>query len=402
LQATATVRFQQLSAPLCAKAVEDTAFYRYGRHIDRNDVGFDAYHFAYSPAEFHRRMQARATALPHSMLATATHDHKRGEDVRARLAVLSELPDEWARSVETWIERSASQRRTTADMPTAGDLTILFQTVVGAWPLGLSAGDRAGVSAYEKRIQEWQLKALREAKLHSDWSAPNAAYEKAASTYIAWLFENASGLLAEIENFASRISPAGAANGLAQTLIKLTAPGVPDIYQGTEFWDFSLVDPDNRAPVEFASRERALEETSQVNHSLDWANGHIKQRIIARTLAVRKEKPRLFSDGAYVPLEIAGKHADHIVAFARVLDSDLAITAVLRLPFYLLVDDNSLSVTSQWDDTRIVLPTELGDMRLLSLLQCSEHVVSKNHLQAGAIFSALPVALLIKQAERWN
>jgi malto-oligosyltrehalose synthase len=397
LQAVALARFEQLSAPLCAKAVEDTAFYRYGRLISRNDVGFDARRFAASPSEFHRQMQGRANALPHSMLATATHDHKRGEDVRARLAVLSDLAHDWAEAVERWITFGASYR--TADggtqMPNAGDLAILLQTIVGAWPLGLTAVDQRGLAAYAKRLTAWQRKALREAKLFSDWSAPNETYERAASTFIARLFSGPSELLTEIADFARRIAPAGAANGLAQVLIKLTAPGVPDIYQGTEYWDLSLVDPDNRSPVDFAARRHSLDTTFPGELSSNWSDGRIKQLTIERVLAVRKKVPRVFAEGAYVPLEPTGPLADHIVAFARIVDRSAIVTACCRLPAYLLSDNGSLNVPcARWKDTRIQLPPELRSMTFSDALISAKPFRAAQDLPAEDILSPLPVALL--------
>src|SRR5262249_32854302 len=245
LQCVALIRFQQLSAPLCAKAVEDTAFYRYGRLLSRNDVGFDPRHFASTNTNFHRRMQYRASLIPHAMLATATHDHKRGEDVRARLAVLSEIPGHWTRALERWLDLSASCRSNLQDMPSTGDAAILFQTIVGAWPDGLTKTDLQGLKIYRKRLAAWQCKALREAKLYTDWAEPNVKYEAAANDFLEWIFSGSPQLLAEIADFVGNVRAAGAAKSLAQTLLKLTAPGVPDFYQGTEYWDFSLVDPDN-------------------------------------------------------------------------------------------------------------------------------------------------------------
>ena len=308
LQAIALTRCQQLSAPLCAKAVEDTAFYRYGRLISRNDVGFDARLFSCPVAEFHLRMQARAERFPHAMLTTATHDHKRGEDVRARLAVLSELAAEWSRSVERWLELAAAHRRMLDGMlmPSSGDLAILFQTIVGAWPLTLTVTDKDGLEAYASRLAAWQQKAVREAKVYSDWSAPNETYERAAAGFIRSLFSEPSELLNELFLFAQRIAAAGAVNGLAQTLIKLTAPGIPDIYQGTEYWDLSLVDPDNRAPVAFESRKRSLDHTAPADRASTWRDGQVKQAMIEQILAVRKDSPLLFSEGKYLPLATAG------------------------------------------------------------------------------------------------
>ena len=338
LQAVALTRFQQLSAPLCAKAVEDTAFYRYGRLISRNDVGFDARLFSCSVAEFHKRMHGRAAHFPHAMLTTATHDHKRGEDVRARLAVLSELAGDWSQAVERWLELAASRCHSVdgTRMPDGGDLAILFQTIVGAWPLTLRITDKHGLAAYATRIAAWQLKALREAKLFSDWSDPNESYESAAASFIESLFSEPSDLLNELADFAQRIAPAGAANGLAQTLIRLTAPGIPDTYQGTEYWDLSLVDPDNRSLVDFAARKHTLDRAFPADLAATWRDGRIKQAMIAHVLATRSRARRLFSEGNYIPLETTGALSQHLVAFARTFDSAIAVVAAVRLPVRLM------------------------------------------------------------------
>jgi malto-oligosyltrehalose synthase len=399
LQAIALVRFQQLSAPLCAKAVEDTAFYRYGRLISRNDVGFDAHRFACSSVEFHGKMQARAANFPHSMLATATHDHKRGEDVRARLAVLSELAEDWTQAVDRWMQLS-TPRISLIDgtrMPTAGDLAILFQTVVGAWPIRLTLDNGGGLSDYARRIAAWQQKALREAKLHTDWSAPNETYERAASDFTARLFAEPSGLLTQIADFAQRIAPAGAANGLAQVLVKSTAPGVPDIYQGTEYWDLSLVDPDNRSAVDFAARQSSLDATFPTELASNWADGRIKQQLIARVFAMRKKLPMLFSDGAYLALDAVGPLADHVVAFARILHNSVAVSVFCRFTAHLLTGDGSLTIPRpRWKDTRIVLPPELR-VTFSNALMPSEPLSINSDIGIEQVLSRLPVALLTNQ-----
>jgi (1->4)-alpha-D-glucan 1-alpha-D-glucosylmutase len=396
LQAVALARFQQLSAPLCAKAVEDTAFYRYGRLISRNDVGFDASRFACSSSEFHQKMQARASELPQSMLATATHDHKRGEDVRARLAVLSELADDWASAVQRWIALSAPDCETIAgwSAPSAGDRAILFQTIVGAWPMTLTPTDHAGLAAYGERIAAWQQKALREAKLCSDWMAPNEAYERGASDFVARLFSGSSEFLPEIADFARRIGPAGAVNGLAQVLVKLTAPGVADIYQGTEYWDLSLVDPDNRRPVDFAVRQNTLAPASAAEMAAHWVDGRVKQNLIARVLAMRNKMPGVVSEGAYLPLEIAGSLADHVVAFARVLHNSTAITVICRFAAHLLTDEGALTIPPcRWKDTHLIVPPQLeGTFR--EALTPERTFALQQTIGLGEILHRLPVALL--------
>ena len=394
LQAVALARFQQLSTPLCAKAVEDTAFYRYGRLISRNDVGFNPRRFAYSTAEFHRKMEARNSQSPRTMLATATHDHKRGEDVRARLAVLSEIPGDWTRTLERWLDLSASHRRLSHDMPSAGDVAILFQTIVGAWPDGLMITDQRGLAAYCKRLMLWQQKALREAKLHSDWAEPNRAYEAAASDFIAWLFSGSSELLPEIAGFVQRIHAAGAAKSLAQTLLKLTAPGVPDFYQGAEYWDFSLVDPDNRTPVDFTARQASLEAMPlRPPTSLD---SRLKQFLIVRVLAARKKTAQLFSAGRYIPLEIAGPSTDNFVAFARVLHDYAAITLFCRLTAQLFGSSDFLSISTLCRrGTRLLIPPDLQGSFADALL-ADESVPFGPEVDVGQILRRLPVALLVK------
>jgi malto-oligosyltrehalose synthase len=400
-QTIALARFQQLSASLCAKAVEDTALYRYGRLLSRNDVGFDPRRFSCTSSEFHRRMQERTADFPNSMLASATHDHKRGEDVRARLAVLSEVPGDWAQAVERWIAlclaHCAAANATPA--PSAGDIAILLQTIVGAWPPGLRPTDRDRLTAYAERVAAWQQKALREAKLFSDWSVPDESYERAARELVAWILARPSELLTEIAAFVRRIAPAGSVNGLAQTMLKLTAPGVPDIYQGTEYWDFSLVDPDNRSPVDFATRKHSLEAVSPVASVAalagDWTDGRIKQAVIARVLAVRKKMPRLFADGSYVPLETVGPSAAHVFVFARILGNSTAVIAMSRCCTNLLSDDGSLSVpTTCWKDTRILLPRELAGFRFSSVLTGKEITPTDGAFAVAQILSDLPVALL--------
>jgi (1->4)-alpha-D-glucan 1-alpha-D-glucosylmutase len=398
VQAATLTRFQQLSAPLSAKAVEDTAFYRYGRLVSRNDVGFDARLFSVSVTEFHRRMEARAEHYPFAMLTTATHDHKRGEDVRARVAVLSELADEWSRCVERWLDLAGVHRQSLGGVlrPANGDLAILFQTIVGAWPLALTIDDQDGLSAYRDRLLAWQEKALREAKLCSDWSAPDGDYERAAATFIHSLFSKPSELLKELAVLAQRISPAGAANGLVQELIKLTAPGIPDVYQGAEFWDLSLVDPDNRSPVDFKSRLRCLDGEAPADLASTWRDGRIKQSMIARILALRQQSPSLYTAGNYLPLATAGPLAQKIVAFARTYQSSSAVIAGIRCPTYVL--DSECAITpsdARWKGTHIVIPESLLGSTRSSAFHRSKVVSFKGKLEAGEVFDELPVACFV-------
>jgi malto-oligosyltrehalose synthase len=397
LQNIALTRFQQLSAPLSAKAVEDTAFYRYGRLLSRNDVGFDPGRLGCAVDEFHHRMRLRRTSFPHAMLATATHDHKRGEDVRARLAVLSEIADEWRDTVQGWLTASAGQfsPATGLPLPDAADRTMLFETLVGAWPMQLETSDQAELGQFGKRIAAWQLKSLREAKLRSDWTAPNERYERAAEKFVSWLFA-VSPLLSEIAAFARRITPAGVVNSLGQTLCKLSAPGVPDIYQGTEYWDLSLVDPDNRAPIDFALRQQSLS-AQECARAADFESGRIKQRVIARVLAARKQMPALFADGDYLPLPAEGSLADHVVAFARIWHGATAISVFCRHPTRLLDGEPTIVIAPErWQDTRIVLPPVIRASQFYEVVSGKPKSASGSSFDAAHILADMPVALMIR------
>jgi len=393
IQNRATTQFQQLSAPVAAKAVEDTAFYRYGRLLSRNDVGFDVTRFGDGAADFHAGIQRRRGAFPHAMLATATHDHKRGEDVRARLAVLSEYADEWADRVPRWIEQCRPLRQEVdgALLPSASDIAMLLQMLVGAWPFDLH--DDEGRRAFGERLAQWQEKALREAKLATDWSIPNQTYEAAARRLVMSLVANDAipQLLSDIVAFVQRIAPAGAVNGLAQTLLKHTVPGVPDIYQGTELWDLSLVDPDNRRPVDFQGRLAGLG-TSPSEEAKTWRSGLIKQALIVRTLALRRSRPDLFAQGSYQPLAVTGRFADRIVAFARRLGSDVAITVVPRAASRLLAPGDIAFARAAWEDTSVVL---IGGQAFISVLD--GRTSEPGPVNVERLLDRLPCALLHSQ-----
>lgn len=270
--ADAARRFNQLAAPVAAKAVEDTGFYRYGRLLSRNDVGFAPAHFGITADRFLAQMRARP---PHAMLATATHDHKRGADGRARLAVLSEIPDLWEKEVRSWFDINARHRR---EAITAGDEYQLYQTLVGAWPIETD------------RVLAWREKSLREAKLGTSWAAPKAEFEAAHKEFVRAILDDA-GFCARLDAFVSKIHPAGVLNSLVQCVLHYTVPGIPDLYQGTELYDFSLVDPDNRRAVDYALRRRLLDARSDLR---DWQSGGAKLALIRRLLTLRREVPDEF------------------------------------------------------------------------------------------------------------
>ncbi len=386
----AMVRFQQLSAPTAAKSVEDTAFYRYGRLLSRNEVGSSPGVFAMTPAAFHAANADRAKRLPGALLATATHDHKRGEDTRARLAVLSEIPAEWDTATNRWMRLNSIIRRDTAvgPSPSPADELMLYQTLVSAWPLGLAADDADGLATFIERVGAWQMKAMREAKLVSEWAAPNDPYETAAQDFLTGTLDPARPVLAEIIAFAKRLGAAGAINGLAQTLLRCTAPGAPDLYQGTEFWDQSLVDPDNRRPVDFPARIASLQ-TDRAPAALlaEWQNGAVKQAIIARALNFRAAHPDLFGKGAYVKLEAEGPAAAHVLAFARRHKNGVAVTAISRLAAA-LVNEAPLIPADAWAETKLTLPRETWTDVL------NGGSVNGATIPVADLFAHLPVAFL--------
>lgn len=320
-------RFEQLAAPLCAKAVEDTAGYRYGVLLSRHEVGSDPAAFAMSVEAFHAGMQRRAEQWPHSLNATATHDHKRGEDTRARLAVLSELADNWTLRADAWIR--ALQAQSSVD---AGDLSMLLQTVVAAWPLALDAREADALAAYRHRIQAWWMKALREARLRTSWTMPDEDYERAAQTLLDGLFRTDSPLLHEIAIAAHQLDAPGAAKSLAALVLRNTVPGVPDLYQGTEGWDQSLVDPDNRRPVDYAVRSAMLSASAPASVLLErFRDGAIKSWLLTRLLHLRRHAPALFDAGAYRPVPVEGGTRERVLAFERRCHGHRLIVAVPHL-----------------------------------------------------------------------
>ena len=393
----AMVRFQQLSAPTAAKSVEDTAFYRYGRLISRNEVGSEPSQFALTPAGFHAANKERQRRFPRALLATATHDHKRGEDTRMRLAALSGQPAEWATTVQRWMRLNAPLRRNlNGPAPDAADEVMLYQTLVAAWPVGLVANDAAGLEEYRARVGAWLEKALREAKRHSGWVAPNADYEGACAAFLAGCLDGSRPLAAEIAALAERLAPAGAVSGLAQTLLRMTAPGIPDLYQGTEFWDYSLVDPDNRRPVDFAAREAALA-ADEVPAALmpHWRDGRVKQAIIARMLRLRAAAPSLFTQGSYTALRTEGPLADHVLAFAREHEGRSVLVVVTRCALGLpMMEDRPLVSPAAWDGTIIVPPRNMIERSASGLLDACWNEVISARMNAGQVLGELPVAVL--------
>jgi (1->4)-alpha-D-glucan 1-alpha-D-glucosylmutase len=323
------LKLQQFTGPMMAKSLEDTTFYRYHRLVALNEVGGDPAAKALSLDDFHQMMRTRANEWPHGMTATATHDTKRGEDARARIMALSEITGEWSSAVARWKLLNAPHITTDGDLraPSATFEYMLYQALLGAW--------QPHDASFEQRMQEYALKAAREGKEESSWLNPHAAYEAGVKTFIAKILDpSVSGeFLASFQTLAQRLSLLGAVNALGQVTLKATMPGVPDFYQGTELWDFSLVDPDNRRPVDFDARAAllgTLENPDWDRLVRDWPNGHLKLAWTRQLLKLRTACAQVFTDGDYAPLNVSGPHRDHFIAFARRHGQEAAITVVPR------------------------------------------------------------------------
>jgi (1->4)-alpha-D-glucan 1-alpha-D-glucosylmutase len=382
-------RFQQLSGPVMAKAMEDTLFYRHNLLLAANEVGGEPGEQPAGVEEFHRLMQQRARLQPHGLSAASTHDTKRGEDARARLYVLSEEPDLWRRSVERWREMNRDRLvELPAGLTPNGNVEwMLYQSLAGIWPEEFRDG---AAEALKDRFMAYAEKAVREAKIETSWDTPHQQYEEAVTSYAAGLTVSAN--LTFHEDFAEVLKPlvaAGYLNSLSQTLIKLTAPGIPDIYQGSEVCDFSLVDPDNRRPIH--ARELAHMLASN-EHIAELTLPALKQRIVQIGLNLRKREPALFADGEYLPLSVTGSHRDHVVAFARRQGEAYAITVVPRMMLGRLEPGALFAPAEFWAGTDVVLPTQLQGQKR-DLLTGHMHEAAAV-LPVAEILGTQPVALL--------
>jgi len=409
------MKFQQYTSPVMAKAVEDTAFYRYVRLASLNEVGGDPRKFGTSVDTFHRANAARAREHPAGMVATATHDHKRGEDVRTRIDVLSEMPAHWDRTVQRWNRLNVRYKSEveSAPAPTENDEYHLYQVLVGTWPVKwldrrdpMAPGD---VEAYARRIEAYLRKALREAKFRTSWTNPNVAYEDAALSFARAILQpqpNRMPYLRELRELAYECARIGAISSLAQTVLKLTAPGVPDIYQGCEFWDLSLVDPDNRRPVDYAARAAAIEEFGArvaagdcaalaAELARSWSDGRIKSYVAWRLLHLRRERPNVFLGGSYTALVTSGTSGGSVVAFAR----DDIVVAAPRLVRNLVdaeKSDRGLPALAL-KDARIALDGQTA--RRFAHRFTGETIVASEesagpYLDAADLFARFPVAVL--------
>ena len=354
------LKFQQCTGPIMAKGLEDTAFYIFNRLVALNEVGGTPQFFGMSLERFHERNRARLAETPQTLLASTTHDTKRSEDVRARIAVLSEIPDEWQDWIYEWRKINSIRKRNVDGefAPSANEEYLLYQTLLGTWPLSAEAVDQVFV----ERMQRYLLKAIKEAKVNSSWIQPNEEWENAVTGFIAEIIDPNHPFRAQIEPAAKRIAWHGMLNALTQTILKLTAPGVPDIYQGNELWDFSLVDPDNRRPVDYASRARILTEIEKENaESLfrSWQDGRIKMFVMTRLLQLRRHAALLFQKGRYASFYGDGEFADCCVSFSRELDSQKILVLVPRFTTRVSTQDQAFD----WKGTQLLLDSSAGTMK---------------------------------------
>jgi (1->4)-alpha-D-glucan 1-alpha-D-glucosylmutase len=396
------MRFQQYTGPIMAKSLEDTAFYRDQRLISLNEVGGDPRQFGVSVAAFHRANADRHRHWPHSMLAVATHDTKRGEDARLRIDAISEIPDEWRLRVARWSEINRALRREIDGMPapTRNDEYMIYQALLGAWPADELAGpDAPAIASLAERMDRYVVKALREAKLITSWHNPNEPYEAACCAFARGLLDRSPNpFLSDFREFVTGIAFAAMLSGLSQTVLRLTVPGIPDTYQGGEVWDHSLVDPDNRAPVDFVRRQALLESASSADIGdlmACWPDGRIKLLTLRTLLRLRRERPAVFRDGLYEPLTTTGHHADRLIGFARRAGKEMALVLAGRHFISLLGIDARFYRAHAWGDTAVGFSHDLhGEWR--DALSGATMSFAEGSSSADSALALMPVAVLLR------
>jgi len=414
-------KLQQYTGPLQAKGLEDTVFYRYNVLASLNEVGGDPQRFGMSPRAFHAANQHRCQHTPIGMLATSTHDTKRGEDARCRLDVLSEIPGDWGQHVAIWSRINASAR-TNVDgepAPDRGDEYLFYQSLLGAWPANQTAS--LAPPDLVARMGAYMLKALREAKLHTSWVNHHEAYEHATQRFVEQVLDRVSGreFLASFAPFAAQVAFQGMVNSLSQLVLKLASPGVPDFYQGCETWNLSLADPDNRRAVDFSALSRALAKMERYldeHHPsakrrafasellLSWQDGRIKHFLTAGGLRLRRQRSRVFLDGDYLPLDVDGSRQSHVVALARQHDSGVVVAVAPRLCGALGTGSKRLPLGPRtWRDTRVRLPESVTESRFIDaftgLTVDAEVRANRRSLLVADLLGTLPVALLVARSQ---
>lgn len=398
------MRFQQMTGPLMAKGFEDTVLYIYNRLLSLNEVGGYPEAFGSSDIEFHHFNIERAGNWPHTMNATSTHDTKRGEDVRARLNVLSEIPREWEQQVTYWSRLNEEKKRTVEDLavPDPNDEYLLYQTLVGTFPF-----DGAITGEYVDRIKNYIIKAVRESKIHTEWLKPDTEYEEAFTEFVEAILQESSDniFLREFHSFHRQIAQFGIWNSLSQTLLKITSPGIPDFYQGSELWDLNLVDPDNRRPVDYKQRRKSLGQLKKKEkHGVpellrelldDKEDGRVKLYLIYRTLHARAQYGTLFEKGKYIPLKVNGHWRNHIIAFARKHEDQYALVLAPRF-LTELMQERELPVGEEvWDDTRVEVPPDVPEWKDA----ITDTVIpSADEIYLTSAFEHYPGAMLIGSA----
>jgi len=365
-EAEFVMQWQQLAPAVMAKGVEDTTFYCFDRLVSCNEVGAQASLVGISADRFHEFCHYLGERWPNNMLATSTHDNKRSEDVRTRISLLSEIPDRWSEALHAWslLNAPAWNNRT----PDRHAEYLLYQTLIGAWPIS------------QERCWQYMLKACREAKIRTSWHEPNTGYEENIRGFVESVFRN-TDFIASLEAFIEPLIQPGRINGLSQTLLKMMVPGVPDFYQGTELWDLSLVDPDNRRPVDFDQRRELLQRCGSLSAAevmRDWDSGLPKLWLTSRVLGLRRQRPQDFAvDSRYQPLVAQGLHLGNLLAFRR---GDNLIAVVPRF---------TMSVNGDWGDTNLPLPR--GEWKNFFTGASVQGAVTPQEL-----FGEFPVTLLVR------
>jgi (1->4)-alpha-D-glucan 1-alpha-D-glucosylmutase len=407
------MRFQQMTGPIMAKGVEDTAFYVYNRFVSLNEVGGNPERFGTPLDTFHGMNIERTKFWPYAMITTMTHDTKRSEDVRARLDVLSEIPDEWRECLNRWsrINKSKKSNQEKQWVPDRNEEYLLYQTLLGVWP-NTPMNDKEQ-EVFKNRIRDYMLKATREAKVHTSWISPNFLYEDALLKFIDAALSSHL-FMSDFQMLQKKVAYFGMFNSLGQTLLKMTSPGIPDFYQGTEIWDLSLVDPDNRRPVNFDLRKELLTALKKKIESpgadrkkfardliRGWKDGTMKLYVIYKALNYRKENYLLFKDGSYVPLESEGNLNEYVCAFARQKEEKTVLIIVPRFLTHLVRDTGEAPLGEHvWEESWVVLPKEIngGTFRNLFTDEIIEKVKrnGEGQLSLGEVFANFPVAMLEK------
>jgi (1->4)-alpha-D-glucan 1-alpha-D-glucosylmutase len=408
------MKFQQVTGPVMAKGLEDTVFYVYNRFVSLNEVGGNPERFGATLDAFHGQNIERAKLWPHGLIATSTHDTKRSEDVRARLNVLSEIPEDWRRCLVKW-SRANRKRKPVVDgqwVPDRNEEYLLYQTLAGIWPVHPIRD--ADYENLKKRTKDYMLKAIREAKINTSWINPNLPYEDALFRFIDVIFSRPSTnlFLKDFVSFQNKISYFGMLNSLSQTLLKIASPGVPDFYQGTEVWDFSLVDPDNRRPIDFDMRKemlKALKEKMSAHASdrpgfarellQEWPDGAIKLYVTFRSLNYRRENCKLFTDGAYLPLSGEGDLKEHLCAFARSGEGKVVLVIVPRFLTRLVKNPDEHSLGHKvWGDSWLIIPPEIPAASFNSIFTAETIGTVERDGRTGLaldqVFANFPVAML--------